>query len=68
MKPESQSTEHPWVVIMRRKIRERGYEGDRLETQVRRMMMRFPFLRGQQDAHAGLYRAINISKGISNGH
>ncbi len=56
--------EHPWVTIMRRKLRERGFRGDRLETEINRMFARFPFLRGQtRDPHEALHRAINISRG-----
>lgn len=39
------ATEHPWVVIMRRKLRERGFEDERLEAEVNRLVGRFPFLR-----------------------
>jgi hypothetical protein len=58
------SDEHPWVVILRRKLRERGYTGDRLEAEVKRMLAHFPFLRvdKQRSPHEGLYRAINITK------
>jgi hypothetical protein len=41
--------EHPWVVILRRKLRERGFDGDRLEAEVNRMVDRFPFLRRRSD-------------------
>ena len=58
-------TEHPWVVRMRRKLRERGFEGDRLVTEVNRMMDRYPFLRGKTIADPkaeAIHRAIRQMK------
>lgn len=68
MTEPTQTTEHPWATKMRQKLRERGFVGDRLEREMRRMFIRFPFLRGdvKSDPHAGLHRAINISKGAKN--
>jgi hypothetical protein len=64
-KLSAMTTEHPWVAILRRKLRERGFKGDRLEEEVDRMVIRFPFLRPKRDPNEGLYRAIN--KSLNNG-
>jgi len=50
---------HPWVVIMRRKLRERGFEGDRLEAEVNRMLDRFPFLRQRSgEGKGGVHESV----------
>lgn len=60
---ETQTAEHPWVVVMHRKLRERGFVGDELEAEVNRMMNRFPFLRGKIAAEAeAIHRAIRQGK------
>ena len=54
--------EHPWVTKARQKLYERGYRGDRLNEELERMLIRFPFLRPQEtNPHAGLHRAISIA-------
>ena len=42
-------TEHPWVKILRRKLKEDGFEGDRLDAKMNQMFERFPFLRDRPD-------------------
>lgn len=59
--PTPSSDEHPWVAKIRQKLRERGFKGDRLEEEVNRMLVRFPFLRPKRDPNEALYRAINVS-------
>jgi hypothetical protein len=41
--------EHPWVTILRRKLKEDGLEADRLDAKMNRMFKRFPFLRDRPD-------------------
>jgi hypothetical protein len=51
--------EHPWVVRLRQKLRERGFTGDHLEKELDRILERVPSLRGKKaDPDAALHRAI----------
>jgi hypothetical protein len=59
------ANEHPWITVMRRKLRQRGFKADQIEKLVKQIVQRVPALRevhNEPDPHAALHRAINVSK------